>query len=113
MPIYEYLCHSCEKEFTELILKSDEEAQLRCPHCQGQDLKRLISRVQFHLTESQRLDQYDPQAKPSDSFYRDSRNIGLSAKKRARELGADLGSGFEEKLEKARSNPAKFINEKD
>ncbi|MCX5867429.1 MAG: zinc ribbon domain-containing protein [Proteobacteria bacterium] len=113
MPIYEYLCRSCEKEFSELIRKPEEEVSLQCPRCQGQDLKRLISRVQFHLTESQRLEQYDPKAKPTDSFYRDSRNIGLSAKKRAQELGADLGSGFEEKLEKARSNPAKFINEKD
>jgi hypothetical protein len=46
-----------------------------------------------------------------DAFYKDSRNIGLWAKKRARELGADLGEGFEETVEKARTG--KFLDDLD
>jgi hypothetical protein len=47
----------------------------------------------------------------SDSFYKDSRNVGLHAKKRAQQMGADLGTGFEEKLEKLRTNSGSVIKD--
>jgi len=46
---------------------------------------------------------YRGQRFADESFYRDSRNVGLWAKKRAKEMGVDLGSQFEETVEKARS----------
>jgi putative FmdB family regulatory protein len=40
MPIYEYRCRGCGKEFEAIV----RNAQLPlCPSCQGQDLERLIS----------------------------------------------------------------------
>lgn len=113
MPIYEYSCQACGHEFSKLIMKQHDEQQLVCPSCGATEWKRLISRVRFHLSESERIERHDPRARQSDSFYRDSRNIGLGARKRMKELGLDPGSAFGEKLEKARSNPAKFIDEKD
>lgn len=54
-------------------------------------------------SESSRLNRFDP-AKPRDeNFYKDSRNVGLWAKKRARQMGVDLGPKFEATVEKARS----------
>jgi len=41
MPIYEFKCLDCEKEFEAVLFKSDE--QIPCPHCQGNKLKRLMS----------------------------------------------------------------------
>jgi hypothetical protein len=38
-----------------------------------------------------------------DDYYKDSRNIGLWAKKRMKELGVDLGSKMEEIVEKGRT----------
>jgi hypothetical protein len=38
-----------------------------------------------------------------DSYYRDSRNVGMWAKKRAQQMGVDLGSKFDETVEKART----------
>ena len=67
------------------------------------DLGRLISRVVVMQTENSRLENLDTGKQQGTSYYRDNRNIGLWAKKRARELGADLGPQFEETLEKARS----------
>jgi len=113
MPIYEYACQACGCEFSELILRGRDEEEVKCPSCGSEEKRRLISRVRFHLSESDRVDRYDPKARQDDGFYRDTRNIGLSAKKRIKEMGVNLGSGFEEKLEKARSSPSKFINEKD
>lgn len=92
-------------------MKNEEEECLVCPKCRGKKLKRLISRVVYHVSEQDRLEAYDPSASKSDSFYRDSRNIGLNAKKRAEQVGVDLGTGFEEKLEKLRTDPGSVIKD--
>jgi hypothetical protein len=54
-------------------------------------------------SESARLNNFDTSRPRGESFYRDSRNVGLWAKKRAREMGVDLGSKFDETVEQART----------
>ena len=49
------------------------------------------------------MQNFDTSAPRDESFYKDSRNVGLWAKKRAKDMGVDLGSQFEETVEKARS----------
>jgi hypothetical protein len=60
-------------------------------------------------SEASRLSNFDTSRPRDESFYRDSRNVGLWAKKRAGEMGVDLGSKFDDTLEKARSG--KLIKE--
>ena len=110
MPIYEYQCRACKLIFQKLVMKVEEESELSCPECGGRDLTKLISRVAYHVSESDRLDAFDPSSPQGDSFYRDTRNIGLNAKKRARQMGVDLGEGFETKLEKLRTDPGSVLN---
>ncbi len=111
MPIYEYQCLSCENILQALVMKSEEEQGLRCPNCGGANLRRLISRVVYHVSEADRLASYDPKAQKDDSFFRDSRNIGLHAKWRAKQMGVDLGSSFEEKLDRIRTDPSSVIKD--
>jgi putative FmdB family regulatory protein len=111
MPIYEYQCRACDLEFQHLILKKTEEERLVCPRCGTKRVKKLISRVIYHASEQDRLDAFDPSASKDDGFYKDSRNIGLAAKKRAQKLGVDLGKSFDEKLEKLRTDPGSVIKE--
>lgn len=111
MPIYEYECLSCGLAFQSLVMKKQEEEDIRCPKCRGGKMKRLISRVYHHLSEEDRLSAYDSKATESGAFFKDSRNIGLAAKKRARQMGVDLGHGFEEKLEKLRTDPGSVIRD--
>lgn len=113
MPIYEYACRDCTREFQTLVMGPADEAALTCPTCGGARLHRLISRVAYHQSERDRLNSYDPRARHSDSFYKDSRNIGLHAKKRAQQMGVDLGSGFEAKLEKLRTDPGSVLRDSD
>ena len=58
MPIYEYLCYDCRKRvsvfFRTFSEASDEKA--RCPHCEGVNLRRLVSRVAVMRSEDSRLD---------------------------------------------------------
>lgn len=111
MPIYEYECSSCDAKFQCLIMKKDQEEGLVCPECGGKRLNRLISRVSYHVSEQDRIAAYDDKGSKSDAFYRDTRNIGLHAKKRARRLGVDLGDQFETRLEKLRTDPGSVIKD--
>jgi hypothetical protein len=89
----------------------EDEKKLLCPNCGGRKLKKLISRVAYHVSESDRLAAFDPKATQSDSYYKDTRNIGLAAKKRAQQMGVDLGSSFEEKVDKLRRDPGSVIRD--
>jgi putative FmdB family regulatory protein len=111
MPIYEFECLGCDGQFQSLVMKKEEMDRLTCPGCGGRKLKQLISRVAYHVSEQDRLNGFDQTTPKSDSFYRDSRNIGLQAKKRAQQMGVDLGKGFEDKLEKLRTDPASVIKD--
>jgi hypothetical protein len=54
-------------------------------------------------SEGSRLANFDTAGARGDSFYRDSRNVGLWAKKRAQQMDVDLGPKFDETVESARS----------
>jgi len=45
MPIYEYTCAGCGREFEELVLASDEK--VKCPECGSDKTRKLISRCRF------------------------------------------------------------------
>jgi putative FmdB family regulatory protein len=111
MPIYEYECSECGNRMQVLVISRSEGEVLECDRCKGRSIRRIMSRVVFHVSEADRLADYDPSGRKSDSFYRDSRNIGLHAKKQAERMGVDLGSGFEEKLEKLRTDPGSVIRD--
>jgi hypothetical protein len=62
-----------------------------------------MSRFALHRSEASRLAAFDPSASHDPDFYQDTRNIGLWTKKRVQQMGVDLGSPFEETVEKART----------
>ena len=103
MPIYEYRCNRCQKEFSELVLDLKKSFQVTCKECGSSDLTKLISRVAYHRSEGDRLAEFDASKPQGEEFYKDTRNIGLSAKKRMKEMGVDLGPQFDEVVDKARS----------
>jgi putative FmdB family regulatory protein len=111
VPIYEYECQGCERQFQRLVMKKEDEEDLSCPACGGGRLKKLISRVTYHASARDRLKNFDPNARKSDSFYEDSRNIGLHAEKRAQQMGVDLGEGFRKRLDKLRTDPGSVLKD--
>jgi len=81
-----------------------------CPDCGKTEIRKLVSRVAYHQSERDRIDSYDPSARQSDAFMKDTRNIGLHAKKRARQMDVDLGSSFDAKVEKLRTDPGSVVD---
>jgi putative FmdB family regulatory protein len=43
MPLYEYQCHDCGKEFEKMVRFSEADQNPACPDCQSQDTKKKIS----------------------------------------------------------------------
>jgi putative FmdB family regulatory protein len=103
MPIYEYRCNRCKKEFSLLFLSVKKASRVRCKFCESRDLTRLLSSFRVHQTEESRLESFDTSKRYGDDFYKDSRNVGVWAKKRMKELGVDLGSKMDEIVEKGRT----------
>jgi len=111
MPIYEYRCNQCNEEFSELLLNQRQISKVRCRYCNSKDLTKLISSFSVHQTEESRLASFDTSKPKGDDFYKDSRNVGLWAKKRMKELGVDLGPKMDEIVERGRSG--KILDEYD
>jgi putative FmdB family regulatory protein len=103
MPIYEYRCNQCQKEFNQLFLNQREVKKVKCKHCGGHDLEKLISSFSVHQTEASRMSNFDTSKPRGNDFYKDSRNVGLWAKKRMKEMGVDLGPKMDEIVERGRS----------
>ena len=48
MPIYEYACDDCEKNFEVFVGINDVPVQ-ECKHCAGKNIRKLISNCSFQL----------------------------------------------------------------
>lgn len=103
MPIFEYECAGCGRISSHVVLNTKRRERRVCPACGRTRLKRVMSSFAVVESESSRLSNFDTSAPRDESFYKDSRNVGMWAKKRAKQMGVDLGDKFESTVEKARS----------
>ena len=103
MPIYEYECSRCGAIGSEIVIGSERAPIPACPQCGSRKTRRVMSTFATVESEASRLARFDPARARGESFYKDSRNVGLWAKKRAQQMGVDLGPKFEATVEKARS----------
>ena len=103
MPIFEYECAACGFIASHVVLGSESSERPDCPGCGSCKTRRVMSSFAVMESEATRLNNFDTSKPRDESFYRDSRNVGLWAKKRARQMGVDLGSKFDETVDRARS----------
>lgn len=43
MPLYEYTCNKCGRDFTVLLLKSDEKPSCPTPGCKSEEVTKKLS----------------------------------------------------------------------
>ena len=109
MPIFEYECLVCGTLGSWIVIGSRRAQRPACGECKSRRTRRVMSSFAVHASEGSRLAALDTSAPRGDDYYKDSRNVGLWAKKRAKQMGVDLGPKFEETVEKARTG--KLIGE--
>ena len=49
MPIYEFKCLKCQELIELLVMNKDDEIELRCPACNGEDLERVLSTTTYNM----------------------------------------------------------------
>ncbi len=49
MPIYEFRCLKCEDLFEIMLLKTDDQAEMKCPKCQSEEFERVMSTASFNM----------------------------------------------------------------
>jgi putative FmdB family regulatory protein len=47
MPLYEYCCRDCGREFEELVFSGEDE--VRCPNCGSDQARKMISRCRTRM----------------------------------------------------------------
>jgi len=98
MPIYEYGCTDCRRKTTVLLRGFTEPESLKCEHCGGSNLVRLISRVALIRSEENFANLDDPSTWNVDE--NDPRSIANLMRRMQQEGGEDLGSEFDEAIDR-------------
>ena len=111
MPIYEYRCEKCKRLSSFLLLRTTEEIDPYCKHCESKDVTRVISRVAVLKSEEGRLESMLDPSKFSDLDENDPRSIERVMRRMGKELGGELGEGFEESMEEALSQESTTSSE--
>ena len=91
MPIFEYLCRSCRKKTSALVLSRAREAGVRCAHCGSADLEKLWSRFASPKSEDARLDALSDPSAFAGLDENDPRSMAKFMKKMGQEMGEDVG----------------------
>lgn len=52
MPIFEFKCLKCEEFFEVLVMKNDDEKELKCPKCQSCEFERVVSSTNYAMKSS-------------------------------------------------------------
>ena len=99
MPIYEFRCKTCRKKTTALVLIRDLVGDVRCKHCGGGELVKLVSRFATPKSEEARLDRLSDPTSFAGVDENDPKSVAQWMKKMGREMGEDLGEDFDQAID--------------
>lgn len=102
MPIYEYGCYDCRKRVN-VFFRSFSDAETKeaaCPRCGGTNLKRLVSKVAFVRSEESRLENLADPSNLAGLDENDPKSMARWMRKMGNEMGEDLGSEFDEVVDR-------------
>ena len=103
MPIYEYICSTCNKKVTVFLRTASPEAKPLCPVCGNGGLTRIISSFAIHKSISTIYEESGtPGGAISADYYKDPRNIGRWTEKKFEEMGMEMPSQVQGMIQAAR-----------
>lgn len=92
MPIYEYYCYDCRRKVSLFFrtITDASNASPVCPQCQGQRLRRLVSRVARLRSEDERLEALADPSTFAGLDEEDPRALGRLMRQMSNELGEEI-----------------------
>jgi putative FmdB family regulatory protein len=97
MPLFEYSCRDCGKRFTFLAGVVAGNDDPRCPQCQSENLKKLISRFSSGRSDDERMEALGDKLETQD--FDDPRQLRRFAREMGREMGAETGENMADEME--------------
>jgi len=113
MPNYSYRCLDCKKTFSLFISYQDYDRKtVHCPHCEGKNVARRLSRVRFTRSEESRLVSL---ADPSQlaGLEDDPKAMAKLMRQMSSEMGEDIGPEFNEVVDRLEAGQSPEDIEKD
>ncbi len=106
MPIYEYQCAKCRRITSVLTTRIGEKVSgLKCRHCGGAKMSRILSRFAMPKSEEARLDALTDPSRLSDFNENDPKSVARLMRKMGREMGEEFSSHeFDEAAEELESS---------
>ena len=103
MPIYEYICNTCNKNVTVFLRTASAKVKPLCPVCGNGGLIRIISSFAIHKSISTIYEESGtPGGAISADYYKDPRNIGRRLEKQLRDSNIDIPPEIERTIAEAR-----------
>ncbi len=99
MPIFEFVCATCRRRTTALVLARHRISEVCCRHCGSADLTKLYSRFATPKSEEARLESFADPGSLGDVDERDPRSMARWMKRMGREMGEDIGEEVDQALD--------------
>ena len=97
MPLFEFTCQNCRKQFTFLSGVIAENSEPRCPVCGSEDLKKLVSRFTRGRSDDARMEAVAEKMESRDLD--DPTELSRFAREMGRELSAESGEDMTGEIE--------------
>jgi putative FmdB family regulatory protein len=103
MPIYEFICQNCRRKLAFLVRDISAPFAPKCSSCGNTNLSRVISGFAYHKPLKTVWEESDePTMHSGEDYYKDPRNIGRWVEKKFQDMGQELPSQIQEKIQAAR-----------
>ncbi|TEU15919.1 MAG: zinc ribbon domain-containing protein [Dehalococcoidia bacterium] len=103
MPIYEFICQKCHRRMSSLVRDISAPFAPKCSSCGSTHLSHAVSGFAYHkLLKAVWKESGEPTIHTGEDYYKDPRNIGRWMEKKFQDLGQELPSQIQEKIQAAR-----------
>ena len=105
MPLFEFVCRNCHKQFTFLTGMIADNSEPQCPACNSTDLKKLISRFTRGRSDDARMEAVAEKMESRDLD--DPKELSRFAREMGRELSAESGEDMSGEIEEMMEEEAR------